>query len=275
MIFEDKDISVLTGRLKDSGITELSVEQAEKLASETGFSLKAVQWCALDNGIVPLRYKRNIGTLGIDGQKMLLESTVIVCGLGGLGGNIAEQCARSGVGTIIGVDYDVFDATNLNRQILSANDNLGEKKADQAKKRVQKINPAVDFRACGCKFNELEESDWESADVIFDCLDNIPERLILAEKCAAYELPLIHGAIAGWYGQVAVVYPGSTILEMIYKGQKSGIEDETGTPAFTAAATASIMAAKGIKILAGKESEKKGRILFFDLLDDDWQTIDL
>ena len=84
--------------------------------------------------------------------------------------------------------------------------------------------------------------------------DNDPERMklfegeggtpvasskILAEKCASHNLPMVHGAIAGWYGQVAIVWPSSSILDMIYKGQKTGIETETGTPPFTAAATAS------------------------------------
>lgn len=271
----NKDISILANHLKGSGITELSVEQTSKLAIETGFSLKAVQWCALDNGIVPLRYRRNLGTIGFDGQKRLLKSTIIVCGLGGLGGNIVEQCARAGVGKIIGIDYDVFDETNLNRQILSAEDTLGEKKTEEAKKRIEKINPAVDFKPCSCKFSEIEDSDWQSADIVFDCLDNIPERKVLAEKSTAHNIPMVHGAIAGWYGQVAVIWPSSKILDIIYKGQKAGIESETGTPSFTAAATASIMAAKGIKILAGKEIEKKEQILFFDLLENDWQTIDL
>jgi molybdopterin/thiamine biosynthesis adenylyltransferase len=271
----EKEISIVAGRFCFHNLTELSVEDTQTIATETGMSLEAVEWCALDKKIGPLRYRRNIGTLGFDGQKKLLESTIIVCGLGGLGGHIIEQCARAGVGTIIGVDYDVFDTTNLNRQILSATDTLGEKKVEEAKKRIEKVNPAVEFKGRLCKFADIEDSDWGNADIVFDCLDNIPDRIALAEKCSSHNLPMIHGAIAGWYGQVAVVWPGSTILNIIYKGQKTGIESETGTPPFTAAATASIMAAKGIKILAGKETGKKEQILFFDLLENDWQTIDL
>jgi molybdopterin/thiamine biosynthesis adenylyltransferase len=256
-------------------ITELSPKAAQAISEETGLSLKAVQWYALDNKIEPLRYRRNLGTLGFDGQKKLIESRIIVCGLGGLGGHIVEQCARAGVGKIVGADHDVFDATNLNRQILSATDTLGNEKVEEAKKRIERINPAVDFVGCGCKFESIENYQWDRADIVFDCLDNIEARIILAEKCASHNLPMIHGAIAGWYGQVAIVWPSSSILDMIYKGQKTGIETETGTPPFTAATTESIMAAKGIKILAGKETEKKEQILFFDLLENDWQTIDL
>jgi len=256
-------------------LTELNVEHAATIADKSGCSMKEVEWYALDKGIEPLRYRRNLGTLGFDGQKKLLESTIIVCGLGGLGGHIKEQCARAGVGTIIGADYDVFDATNLNRQILSSTDTLGEKKVDAAKKRIEKINPAIEFIGCHCKFGEIVDRYWQNADIVFDCLDSIPDRMELAEKCESHNLPMIHGAIAGWYGQVAVVWPGSTILDTIYKGQGKGIESETGTPPFTAAATASIMAAKGIKILAGKKIEKKQQIIFFDLLEDDWETIKL
>ncbi|MCF7955449.1 MAG: ThiF family adenylyltransferase [Phycisphaerae bacterium] len=271
----EKEISILAGRFSARNLAELSIEDTQAISNETGISFRAIEWYALDKAIEPLRYRRNIGTLGFDGQKKLLESTIIVCGLGGLGGHIIEQCARAGVGTIIGIDYDVFDATNLNRQLLSATDTLGKKKVDEAKKRIEKVNPAVEFKGRPCKFAEIENGDWESADIVFDCLDNIPDRISLAEKCASHNLPMIHGAIAGWYGQVAMVWPNSTILDIIYKGQKTGIEDETGTPPFTAAATASIMAAKGIKILAGKETARKEQILFFDLLENDWQTIDL
>jgi len=269
------EISRIERRISARSLTELSVEDTAAIAAQTGASLKDVQWCALDKKIVPLRYRRNLGTFGFDGEKKLLESTVIVCGLGGLGGYVIEQCARAGVGTIIGVDYDVFDETNLNRQILSAGDTLGEKKADVAKKRIEKVNPAVEFKPFSCKFADMDETCWSNADAVFDCLDSIPEKMILAEKCASHNIPMIHGAIAGWYGQVAVIRPGSKILEIIYKGQKTGIESETGTPPFTAAATAGIMTAKGIKILAGKEAEKKEQILFFDLMENDWQTIDL
>jgi molybdopterin/thiamine biosynthesis adenylyltransferase len=270
-----KEISILADEFTMRNITELSPKATQAISDETGLSLKAVEWYALDNEIEPLRYRRNLGTLGFDGQKKLIESRIIVCGLGGLGGHIVEQCARAGVGKIVGADHDVFDATNLNRQILSATDTLGNEKVEEAKKRIERINPAVDFVGCGCKFESIENYQWEHADIVFDCLDNIEARIILAKKCASHNLPMVHGAIAGWYGQVAIVWPNSSILDMIYKGQKTGIETETGTPPFTAATTASIMAAKGIKILAGKETEKKEQILFFDLLENDWQTIDL
>ncbi|MBW8017622.1 MAG: HesA/MoeB/ThiF family protein [Planctomycetes bacterium] len=271
----EKEIWILAGRFSARSITELSIEDMQAIADETGISLKAVEWYALDKQIQPLRYRRNLGTLGFDGQKKLLESTIIVCGLGGLGGHIIEQCARAGTGTIIGADHDVFDATNLNRQILSAIDTLGEKKVEEAKKRIEKINPAVDFKDYHGKFADIEDSDWENADIVFDCLDNIAGRIVLGEKCTSHNLPMIHGAIAGWCGQVAIVWPASSILETIYKGQETGIETETGTPPFTAAAAASIMTANAIKILAGKETEKKEQILFFDLFENDWQTINL
>ena len=181
----------------------------------------------------------------------------MVIGLGGLGGCVLEQIARAGVGTIIGVDPDVFDQTNLNRQLLSTENTLGQKKADIAEKRVREINGAVDFTAHACKLQDLPDDLWQGASLVFDCLDNIPDRLLLADKCAHADCTLIHGAIAGWYAQVAVVAPSSKMLEKYYQGQTEGMEKELGTPASTAMMTACIMAAKAVHVLTGSDVSKE------------------
>ena len=85
----------------------------------------------------------------------------------------------------------------------------------------------------------------------------------------------MHGAIAGWYGEVGVVWPGSKMLEKHYQGQREGLEKELGTPVFTAAVAASMMAAKGCQVLMGKYQSEQSTIHFFDLLEDDWENIRL
>ncbi len=251
----------------------ISVEEIENISQNTGIPLRKVECFALGKGLIPLRYQRNIGTFGVDGQIKLLKSTVMIIGFGGLGGSILEQIARAGFGTIIGVDPDVFDQSNLNRQLLSTEHTIGQEKVAVAERRVREINSAVCFTGHVCKLQDLPDDLWQSADMVFDCLDNIPDRLILADKCARADCPLIHGAIAGWYAEVGVVWPGSKMLETYYQGQTEGIEKELGTPASTAMMTASIMAAKGVQILAGGDLSKESKMHVFNLLDNEWQII--
>jgi len=255
--------------------SEITKRRAERISAETGICLRKVEWFAIKKGFAPRRYLRNLGTFSYAGQLKLLESTVVLVGLGGLGGQLVEQLGRVGVGEIIAAEPDVFDETNLNRQLLSNEANLGKEKTYEAKERLEKINKAVEFTGFCCRLNELPDEVWEKADLVFDCLDNIDDRLVLAQKCSALNCPLVHGAIAGWYGEVGVVWPGSEMLEKHYQGQHEGLEKELGTPPFTAAVAANLMGAKGCQILMGKHQSEQSTIHFFDLLEDDWENIQL
>lgn len=254
---------------------ELALAETASIADDTKISLRAVEWFALDRGIVPRRYQRHMGCLGIAGQKRLLESCAVVLGLGGLGGYVVEELARIGVGKIVGVDPDVFDETNLNRQLLSTSMNLGQEKTAEAGMRLRKVNQATEYTGYAVGLETLADEVYRNADLAFDCLDNFESRLFLAKKCDLANLPLVHGAIAGWYGQVGVVWPGSGMLEKIYRRNGRGIETGLGNPPFTAALAASLMATAGVKVLTGKSGEKGQKILMFDLLDDEWQTVSL
>ncbi|MHC4460892.1 MAG: HesA/MoeB/ThiF family protein [Planctomycetota bacterium] len=259
----------------ESETSETTTRQTEKVSVETGICLRKVEWFAIRKGFVPRRYRCNLGTFSCAGQMKLLESKVVLIGLGGLGGHLLEQLGRAGAGEIVGVDPDIFDETNLNRQLLSNERNLGKEKTHQAKERLENINKAVEFTGFSCRLYELPNEVWQNADLVFDCLDNIDDRLKLAHKCSEMKCPLVHGAIAGWYGEVGVVWPESGMLEKLYQGQHEGLEKELGTPAFTAAVTASLMAAKGCQILTGKYRSTQPTIHFFDLLEDDWENIQL
>ncbi len=255
--------------------SEITMRRAGRISAETGICLRKVEWFAIKKDFAPRRYLRNLGTFSCAGQLRLLESTVVLVGLGGLGGQLIEQLGRMGIGEIIAVDPDVFDETNLNRQLLSNEANLGKEKTYEAKERLEKINKAVEFTGFQCRFDKLPGDVWEKADLVFDCLDNIDDRLVLAQKCSVSNCPLVHGAIAGWYGEVGVVWPGSEMLQKHYQGQHEGLEKELGTPPFTAAFAASLMAAKGCQILMEKHQSKESTIRFFDLLEGDWENIQL
>jgi molybdopterin/thiamine biosynthesis adenylyltransferase len=269
---EEKRLEPFFTECKDS---EITMYQAERISAETGIGLRKVEWFAIKKDVAPRRYLRNLGTFSSPGQMKLLESTVVLVGLGGLGGQLLEQLGRVGVGHIIAVDPDVFDETNLNRQLLSNESNLGKEKVNEAGERLARINKSVEFTGFQCRLDKLPDEVWDKADLVFDCLDNIDDRLVLAQKCSAANLPLIHGAIAGWYGEVGIIWPGSQVLEKHYQGQHEGLEKQLGTPPFTAAVAANLMGAKGCQILMGKHQSQQSTIHFFDLLEDDWENIRL
>ena len=251
----------------------LSLAAAREISAAVSLPLRKIEWFALEKGVVPGRYQRNIGSIGIEGQKKLLESKVVVVGLGGLGGFVCEELARLGTGTIAVIDHDKFDETNLNRQLNSSENNIGKVKAEQTKQRVSSINSAVEITVFDSKFNDVPKEVWLNCDLVMDCLDNINDRLILAGKCAEFDKPLIHGAVAGWYGEVGVVWPASHLLEDVYRGQEQGMEKTLGTPPFTVAAASSIMTAEAVKVLMGKATQGEGKIHFFDLMQDVWQSV--
>jgi molybdopterin/thiamine biosynthesis adenylyltransferase len=252
----------------------LSLADAQRIAAETHLTLRQVEWGALAEGIVPQRYERSVPALGLDGQAALLERRVAVVGLGGLGGCVVEALARLGVGQIVGIDPDVVAESDLNRQLLARAENLREPKVAAAAARLRRVNPAVDFEPHQAAFQQLGGSALAGCRVVFDCLDSIPARRELARQCAAANVALVHGAIAGWCGQVGVCPPGSDLIDKLYAGKDEGLERRQGNLPFTAGVAANLMVAESLPLLLGR-AEPKPRLRFFDLQSDDWQTAEL
>ena len=124
-------------------ISTISLKNIGAVHFKTRLPLAAIEIASLEQAIIPMRYLRNIGTVGIDGQLKLLRSTVAVCGAGGLGGTIIELLARQGVGHLVIIDNGRFVENNLNRQILAAESDLRKSKVKVAAERVRMINSAV------------------------------------------------------------------------------------------------------------------------------------
>jgi molybdopterin/thiamine biosynthesis adenylyltransferase len=227
-----------------------------------------VEEIALSHDLLPARYQRNRAMLSIQQQLLLLQSKVAVFGCGGLGGYIIEELARLGVGRITVVDPDVFEEHNLNRQLLCTRQLLGRKKVDAAAQRVAAINPAVRIQAFDVAFGQVNSAELlQRVTVAADALDNIPIRLELAKACKDQDIPLVHGAIAGWSGHVAVQYPGENILQQLYAGKQTerGVEKRLGNPSFTPAVIASLEVAEIVRILLGTEPLLPRRYLVVDL----------
>lgn len=219
------------------------------------------------------RYNRNIGTITVEEQLLLAEKSVCVIGCGGLGGGVIENLVRMGVGHITAVDGDVFDESNLNRQVLSNEDNMGKSKAIEAATQMRQINSNVRVTPINDLFTEENaEKIVNDHDVIVDALDNVEARIILETACEKADVPLVHGAIGGWNGQLGVVMPGSRIISQLYGCNT--LADKSTNPAFTPAVVSAMEAAEVIKVLLGRKEALKNKLLIIDLLDHEYDIID-
>jgi len=219
----------------------------------------------LENGQIPERYKGNISMIGIAGQQRLLSARVAIIGAGGLGGNIIELLARQGVGYLRVIDGDVFTAQNLNRQLFATELNLGVNKAEAAASRIASINSDVCAEAVPLMLSEENAQKLLSGmDVAVDALDNVGSRLLLSKTAQQMRIPLVHGAVAGFAGQVTTVLPDSKGLETIYQttgAADSNVEKALGNLAATPAIVAAIQAQEVIKLLTGVGETLSGRLL--------------
>ena len=222
------------------------------------------------------RYSRNISTLSEEENNKLKDFNVCILGCGGIGGYVIEMLSRIGIEHLTLVDMDVFDESNLNRQIISSEDNIGTFKVESARNRVKSINSNTKVRVFNGEF--CEENAYEilkEHDIIVDCLDSIENRILLQKISKELNIPFVHGAIGGWYGQVSSVFPGDDTLNKIYKNNNVGIEKKLGNPSFTPATIASIQVSEVIKILLKKGEILRNKLLRIDLLYNDYDIIEL
>lgn len=253
----------------DAGQLRLLGLQAEcRIADELGLSRLQVEIAAVGRHILPERYLRSLGTVGWDGQKKLLEATVAIIGAGGLGGWIIEGLARMGVGSLRIVDGDVFEENNLNRQALCTERSLGESKTGNALRRVAEINGAVEMHIhqTWAKRENLPEL-LATATVVVDALDTLPARLLLQDVSQNLGIPLVHGAIGGYIGQVMTIFPEDTGLHALYgRGPvpERGLETQWGNPAATPMMTAAWQIQETVKIITGQGSLLRNRLLLMD-----------
>lgn len=230
----------------------------------------AVEEATLKLGILPERYRRNPGTISLKNQHRLFHCHVAVVGCGGLGGYIVEELSRVGLGTLTVIDPDVFEEHNLNRQLYSTLATLGEPKVKAVMQRAGEINPAVTIIPKQMSLSRENGAELlDQASLVVDALDSIPARIDLAEACGQLNIPLVHGSIAGWYGQVTVQLPGDRTLQKLYEGctTEKGVELELGCPPFSTALVASIQVSEVIKILLGEGTLLRHLLLSINLLD--------
>src|SRR3954452_6249118 len=226
------------------------------------------------------RYGRHIllPEVGEAGQQRLLESKVLLLGAGGLGSPAALYLAAAGVGTLGIVDMDVVDASNLQRQILHNMDRIGERKVDSAKKTLTLLNPDVNVVTHDVRFgadNILEIMD--GYDVVVDGTDNFPTRYLLNDASLLKRIPVVHGSIFRFEGQVTVFkpYEGPCYRCLLPEPPPPELAPscaEAGVLGVLPGIVGSIQALETIKLLLDIGDPLRGRLLAYDALETTFRT---
>lgn len=253
----------------------LNLKAVADIAQKHGLTGRTVEAEALRRGCYPTRYLRNMDSITRSDQIKLLESSIAMVGLGGLGGTLLEMFLRTGIGTIHAADGDSFEESNLNRQALSGPDTLGSPKTEAAQKRAAHVNPSVSLMTENTFLTQDSLPGFlDGASVAIDALGGLTTRLALQQAAAKAKIPLITGALAGWTGYIAVVRPGD-IGPADIMGRDNAAEEKLGCPVPAVNCIASLMASETIRILCDDQSELISSMLIIDLKTLSFEKISL
>ena len=230
-----------------------------------------------------LRYNRQIllPGIGIEGQRKLLQSHILLVGLGGLGSPLAMYLATCGVGHLTFADPDEVELANLQRQILYGTSSLGHAKTEEARRVVEELNPEirVDVIAEYLK-GELLRERIQAADLVVDATDNFETRLAINQACVEFATPLVCGAVIRMEGQVAVFrnqQRGDACYQCLFGTEPMPEEScsETGVLGPVAGMIASVQAVETVKCLLSIGNPLYNRMLLYDAMSAQWRVVKL
>jgi molybdopterin/thiamine biosynthesis adenylyltransferase len=223
-----------------------------------------------------LRYSRHIllNEIGIEGQQRLLDSSVLIIGVGGLGSPAALYLAASGVGRLTLCDHDTVDFSNLQRQIIHRTSTVNQPKVMSARAALHDINPEVDCVAMDLRADAAQLRDLAGqADLVLDCSDNFATRYAVNRACLALRKPLVSGAAIQFDGQVSVFDfrdENAPCYNCLFPEDSAAAELRCATTGVFAPLTGiigTIQAAEALKLLAGIERGLSGKLLAINALD--------
>jgi molybdopterin/thiamine biosynthesis adenylyltransferase len=213
------------------------------------------------------RYDRQIRLYGFgeEGQEKLKMARVFIAGAGGLGSPIAIYLAAAGLGTIRIVDHDSIELSNLNRQVLHWDENMGKSKADSSAEKLRKLNPGIKIEAIAETITEANVSQLVADfDLIVDAMDNLPTRYLLNKTAIEKGIPFFHGAVYGFEGRAMTIIPGkSACLNCLYHGVTAP-EEKFPVIGVTPAVIGCIQATEVIKYIVGLGELLTDRLLNYD-----------
>ena len=231
-----------------------------------------------------LRYSRQIMLPQVDvaGQQRLLDSRVLIVGMGGLGSPVAMYLAAAGVGELVLADFDTVDLSNLQRQILHGSDDIGRPKVESARDTLQVLNPEVSVSTINERLEgEALAAQLDTVDLVVDATDNFATRFMLNEACVTARKPLVSGAAIRMEGQVSVFHnerEESPCYRCLYR--EEGEEpaqtcSENGVLAPVVGIIGAVQATEALKVLLGIGDTLGGRLLLLDALTMEWRTLKL
>jgi len=231
-----------------------------------------------------LRYSRQIMLPQVDalGQQKLLDSTVLIVGMGGLGSPIAMYLAAAGVGHLILADFDKVDLSNLQRQIIHGTDDIGKPKVDSAFESLQQINPEITITRFKQPLDDENLNDLvPQVDLVIDGCDNFATRFAVHRTCVKHRKPLVSGAAIRFEGQISV-FPNNgedfPCYQCLYKkdeGEEEQTCSENGVLAPVVGLIGSIQAIEAIKVLLNIGDTLQGKLMVIDSMTMDIRTIKL
>jgi len=211
-----------------------------------------------------IRYNRQliIPDFGEEGQRKLKDSHVVIVGMGGLGCASATYLTAAGVGHITIVDFDTVELSDLNRQILYWEEDVGKRKVAVAQRKLSKLNPAVEITPIFAKIMEENVlSIIDGAQVVVDGLDNSATRLVVNSACIKQKIPYIYGGVSRLRGMITTIIPGQTpCLACLSPEGVGGL----GVLGITPALIANLQALEAIKLLIGHSPSLAGKLLLFN-----------
>ena len=230
-----------------------------------------------------LRYSRQIMLPEVDvsGQEKLLDSSVLIIGIGGLGSPAAIYLASAGVGRLVLSDHDRVDLSNLQRQIVHRNDTIGEPKVASAARSLLQLNPQTRIETVDHKLENAELIDAvDRADVVLDATDNFGARYAVNDACWQTRTPLVSGAAIRWEGQIAVFdprQPDSPCYRCLYaEGDDEALNcSENGVIAPLVGIIGTCQAMEAIKLLVGVGEPLTGYVLYLDAKRMEWRKLGL
>lgn len=223
------------------------------------------------------RYDRQIRIFGVEGQEKLKKSKVAIVGIGGLGSPVAYYLAAAGVGELLLIDEQTPELSNLNRQILHWEEDLGKNpKAVSAKWKLERFNPDIKIKTFTGKLTEENiDSIIKDVDVMVDCLDNFESRYLLDDFAQRRGIPFVHGAVEGLHGQLTTIIPGKTksLKELFPIPPKK--KEKFPILGATAGVIGTIQATEVVKLITGHGEVLANKLLIVDLLHNSFEVIDL
>lgn len=230
-----------------------------------------------------LRYSRQIMLPQVDvaGQEKLLDSRMLIIGAGGLGSPAAMYLATAGIGHLVIVDHDSVELSNLQRQLLHRDRDIGRNKAESARDTLTAVNPEITVTAIPARLTgEQLDAEAKAADVVLDCSDNFATRFEINRACVQQRTPLVSGAAVRFEGQLSVFDSrdrDSPCYRCLYE---EGIEEdetctENGVLSPVVGIIGAMQALEALKLVLSTGNGLSGRLLLFDGLAHDWRTLNL